>query len=181
MAGHSAGGQLVQRYAAYNSIEHELATPRGVEMRYLVSAPSSYAYLSAHRPVPGTTASFEIPSSPPNDYNEWGFGLEDLYSRIEGTTFAGQIQDRYPERRVRYIIGSLDNDPDHASLGTSEEAMLQGQHRLERMPGFFNHLQFFYGEEITQRQDFFVIEDVGHATRATFSSDPGRGFFFGGM
>src|SRR5438445_13467960 len=52
VAGHSAGGQYVQRYAAGNRIEPTLSTP----VRYLVANPSSYLYLEPWRPVNGNPA-----------------------------------------------------------------------------------------------------------------------------
>ncbi|TWT92663.1 PGAP1-like alpha/beta domain-containing protein [Stieleria varia] len=44
LVGHSAGGQLVQRYAMVGKYQHEK-----IQFRYVVSAPSSYAYPSAER------------------------------------------------------------------------------------------------------------------------------------
>lgn len=47
LAGHSAGGQFVQRYAATNRVDGKLSVP----LRYVVANPSSYLYLEAWRPV----------------------------------------------------------------------------------------------------------------------------------
>ena len=58
VAGHSAGGQYVQRYAAGNRIEPTLSAP----VRYLVANPSSYLYLEPNRPT-GSGNNFAIPKT----------------------------------------------------------------------------------------------------------------------
>lgn len=49
VSGHSAGGQYVTRYEMANQIHDTL----GVPITYVVSNPSSYAYLDPERPVGG--------------------------------------------------------------------------------------------------------------------------------
>lgn len=72
MAGHSAGGQLAQRYAAISPSEDGL--PRNVTMRYVAADPSSYLYLRPERPYfdPGEPG-FDVPyrSSSPPDAEPW--------------------------------------------------------------------------------------------------------------
>src|SRR5438445_52472 len=46
VAGHSAGGQFVDRYAMANQVHDKV----GVPVTYIVSNPSSYAYLDRMRP-----------------------------------------------------------------------------------------------------------------------------------
>jgi pimeloyl-ACP methyl ester carboxylesterase len=48
LAGHSAGGQIVQRYAVVGTGTDKL-TALGVRVRYVVANPSSYAYFSRER------------------------------------------------------------------------------------------------------------------------------------
>src|ERR1039458_10060354 len=48
VSGHSAGGQYVDRYAMANTVHDNL----GVPVTYVVSNPSSYAYLDNTRPNP---------------------------------------------------------------------------------------------------------------------------------
>ena len=49
VAGHSGGGQMVQRYAVVGHGEAAL-TAAGIAVRYVVANPSSYLYFSAERP-----------------------------------------------------------------------------------------------------------------------------------
>ena len=61
LAGHSAGGQFVQRYALIGG-----DAPSGVkDFRYVVANPGSYAYLNTVRPLPNATC---------KTFNNWKFG-----------------------------------------------------------------------------------------------------------
>src|ERR1700687_1701472 len=51
VAGHSGGGQVVQRYALAGNCERALRS-ENIAVRYVVANPSSYAYFSADRPEP---------------------------------------------------------------------------------------------------------------------------------
>ncbi|MEM9589051.1 MAG: hypothetical protein AAGA03_17350, partial [Planctomycetota bacterium] len=49
VAGHSAGGQVVNRYAMTNEVEPILEQEHGLSVRYVVANPSSYLYLNGKR------------------------------------------------------------------------------------------------------------------------------------
>ena len=59
VAGHSAGGQVVNRYEMGNQVHEKL----GVPVTYVVSNPSSYAYPEALRP---TDAAYSVQAHPPS-------------------------------------------------------------------------------------------------------------------
>jgi len=75
--GHSAGGQFVQRYAMVGKYHSEK-----VRFRYVVSAPSSYAYSSEER-YSVTSRRFVVPDASTLEqcpsYNHWGYGLDEPY------------------------------------------------------------------------------------------------------
>jgi hypothetical protein len=176
LVGHSGGGQFVQRYAMVGRFD----PPRGIKCRYVVSAPSSYAYPSGERFNPNTRQ-FEIPtgdilSSCP-DYNNWGYGLDSPYVYFSDVD-AETIANRYAERSVFYLCGANDNDPNDATIGKSRGAMMQGRHRLERMQVFAAYLRYKYGASITRRQSFAVVPGVGHYGRGTMTSPSGLKFLF---
>src|SRR5258708_6928759 len=58
LAGHSAGGQFATRYEMANQVHDKL----GVPVTYVVSNPSSYAYLDDSRP---TEAAYPVSSRAP--------------------------------------------------------------------------------------------------------------------
>ena len=78
VAGHSAGGQFVNRYAAGNPVHEPLFADYGITLHYVVSNPSSYLYFDAKRWVPATESEFAVPydelASCPN-YDKYKYGL----------------------------------------------------------------------------------------------------------
>src|ERR1700733_14797501 len=91
VAGHSGGGQVVQRSAIAGKGEL-LLTRQGVGVRYVVANPSSYAYFSAERPEPSIAASCP-------DYNHWKYGMEARPDYLAGPTIAA-LEKVYVARRV---------------------------------------------------------------------------------
>ncbi len=148
LVGHSAGGQFVQRYAMVGKFE----APTRVRCRYVVSAPSGYAYVCGER-FDLKTKQFAIPDAAVvadcPQYNRWGHGLEEPFACFADTE-PEVITKRYAERAVFYLCGENDNDPNCETLGRSCSAMLQGRHRLERMQWFAAYLRHKYGPTITR-------------------------------
>lgn len=60
IAGHSGGGQFVQRYEMTNQVHEQL----GVPVTYVVANPSSYAYLDSLRPTRSAVSSEFAAASP---------------------------------------------------------------------------------------------------------------------
>ena len=95
VAGHSAGGQLSQRYAAVARADAALKA-RGVAVRIVVANPSSYLWFGAERPYP------PAPGACP-DYDRWKYGIrgappeagpaifQDLIPPEEGAGMRGRI------------------------------------------------------------------------------------------
>lgn len=176
VVGHSAGGQLVNRYAITGRFPGELSPERGVHLRFLVLAPSSFLYFTAERDpdADGIFAPLEgaaLAACP--DYDAYGYGMESLYAYPASTTLA-QMREHYPRRFVFYLVGALDNDPDDPSLGTGCESMAQGAHRLQRSTIYFNHLQQVFGPALLDRQAFAVVPGVGHSYYGLLSSPLGQ-------
>ena len=68
VAGHSAGGQVVQRYAIVGHGEAPLIA-RSIHTRYVVANPSSYLYFSDERP-----GKVDVTACPRS--NRWRYGLQ---------------------------------------------------------------------------------------------------------
>lgn len=176
LVGHSAGGQLVQRYALVGKFE----PPQGIECRYVVSAPSSYAYPGPER-WDAEAKKFKVPDRKSRascpDYNDWGYGLEKPYKYFAEVD-SSKIVDRYARRSVFYLCGADDLSADDETLSTSAPAMLQGPNRLARMHTFSAYLKEHYGSALEQRHKFAVVPAAGHDGLATMTSNEGLNFLF---
>ena len=179
VAGYSAGGQFSQRYAVSSPLEGQLEG--SVAIRYLVMAPSSYVYLDENRPDASEPDGFAPPDDPScPDFNSYGYGLEDLWAYHDRQEVSPEaMREQYEERRVRYLVGGDDDDPDHHNLATGCEAMLQGEHRVERALSFHDYLRFFYGEGIGERHDVYVVPGVPHSGGGTLTSEAAVDFLVG--
>ena len=133
LSGHSAGGQLINRYSACS---------QDTRNRYLVSAPSSYLYLNGYRT--DGAGGWEIPASP-STFNDYKYGTAGLsvtsYVNEIGAT---NLRLRLMAAKVTYMVGADDTVID-SSLDTSADANTQGANRVERQQLYYDYLQWFEG------------------------------------
>jgi hypothetical protein len=176
LVGHSAGGQFVQRYAMVG----KFLPPAGMNCRFVVSAPSSYAYPSSERYDP-RSRTFRLPDAETRalcpDYDNWGYGLKEPYTYFSEAS-PEEIMKRYGERYVFYLCGARDNDPNDDTIGKSCGAHWQGSHRLDRMQIFHKFLEFKYGKSIKQRHLAAIVPGVPHHGLGTVTSAAGLKFLF---
>ncbi|MBR0835439.1 alpha/beta hydrolase [Bradyrhizobium manausense] len=120
IAGHSGGGQVAQRYAIAGKGEAALSRQH-IDVRYVVANPASYAYFNAERPAP------KIAASCPG-YNNWKYGMDQRPPYLADATPAA-LEQRYVERDVIYLLGTLDTKPaaDKSCMGEA-----QGPNRYAR-------------------------------------------------
>lgn len=168
LAGHSGGAQVVQRYALLGHDQPELQAA-GVQIRYVIANSSSYAYFDERRPV-----AFSHAGCP--DYNRWKYGLSDLPAYAEGQT-PKQLEEKYPQRDIVYLLGQLDNDPNHPALDKRCEAQAQGPNRLVRGRNYFQYLKRLYPQGL--RQQLIEVPGVGHDGDGVFNSPEGQKVIFG--
>jgi len=151
VAGHSGGGQVVQRYAIAGRGEAAL-TREHIAVRYVVANPSSYAYFSAERPEPSIAASCP-------GYNDWKYGMEARPPYLAAPTPAA-LEQRYVEREVIYLLGTLDTNPDHPALDKSCMAEAQGPYRYARGHSYAAVMQARDGG--TPNHKLWDVTGVGH-------------------
>ena len=180
VAGHSAGGQFLNRYAAGAGIHPLLEGTYGLDVRYVVANPSGYLYFDAERWVPGSAYLFDPPSPGEleacPDYDRYKYGLDGLNEYMDQGIET--LRAQYATRRVVYLLGGADNDPNNYYLERNCEAMLQGEHRLQRGLIYRQHLLAVFGPSILTLQPFAIVPNAGHDQRAMFNSSCGILYIF---
>jgi pimeloyl-ACP methyl ester carboxylesterase len=151
VAGHSGGAQVVQRYAIAGKGEATL-TARGIAVRYVVANPSSYAYFDDRRPEPSIAASCP-------GYNNWKYGMDDRPAYLAGPTISA-LEQAYVSRRVIYLLGTRDTNPNHPALDKTCMAEAEGPYRYARGHAYAAVMQA--RDAGTPRHSLWDVPGVGH-------------------
>jgi hypothetical protein len=179
VAGHSAGGQFVNRYAAGTSIDTDGQS--GNHFRFVVANPSSYLYLSDRRPRPGRIDSFrrltESERKRCRGFNRYKYGTTELneYMSLAG---AAELSQRYASQDVIYLLGEEDTDRSDPLLDTTCAANWQGSDRLRRGIAYYNYLGYRFGARIYDRHTLSLVPGAGHDSEEMFDSIEGRASLF---
>lgn len=180
VAGHSAGGQFSNRYAAGSQIEQTLSGV-GNSYHYIVANPSSYLYFDAKRRNPGTLDQFRLLTTQEKkkckNYNNYKYGLINLNSYM-GNAGTNTIISQYQNKKVVYLLGSLDTNPHDDSLDTSCMGKWQGAHRLERGTIYYNYIGQFFGSSIYTNHVKSIVEGVDHSANDMWNSQNGKFYLF---
>lgn len=165
VAGHSAGGQLSQRYAALSRFD----APAPLRVRYVVSNPGTYMYLSAHRYLSGT---FVVPPQPIrmicSTWNHYRYGLQARPSYAAAASDE-QVRTQFPRRVVTYLLGG--DDTGKEDLDQSCAASLEGKHRLARGKTFFAFMNAFFPGH---KHDLVIAPGQPHSAGMMYRSPEGR-------
>ncbi len=174
VAGHSAGGQFVNRFAAGTQVESSI--PTNIHLRFIVANPSTFLYFNGERRDGDISYEFAVPDSAEFDYDHYKYGLLELnpYMAVAGVD---GIRENYPKKDVVYLLGGEDTCEEY--LEQTPNAMLQGANRLERGQVYYHYLQHYFGERITNTHKIAIIPCVGHDNAAVFHSEAGIKFLFG--
>jgi CubicO group peptidase (beta-lactamase class C family) len=176
VAGHSAGGQFVQRYAAAARADSRLP------IRYIVANPSSYMYLNDLRISRQRTCNekgvctgkFERYWDSENctTFNKYKHGLEGLTGYVALTGVENMVV-RYPKIDVTYFLGERDTVLQD-SLESTCNANAQGPNRLERGLIFSAYIkQHFQAGHKT-----VIAQGCGHSATCMFAGPEGLRVLF---
>jgi pimeloyl-ACP methyl ester carboxylesterase len=159
LAGHSGGGQVVQRYAVAG---HQIAAVEkaGIALRYVVANPSSYVYFDDSRPVPAAALGCR-------KFNEWKYGLRLAPSYVDSSSSTA-LETAYSSRRVTYLLGTNDNDPNGPDIDKACAAEAQGSTRMQRGLSYFQYLQSRHKSGLEHR--VLLVPGVSHDARKMFTS-----------
>lgn len=180
VAGHSAGAQYVQRYAAFNRMEPRMR----VKVRYVPANPSSYVYLDDLRLAQGAlcspdgacTGDFTTYWDAGNctTYNQYRYGLERLTGYAAGLR-PEDVRRQFAARDVTYLAGELDTQPGDPNLDKSCPAQAQGPNRRERAVIFWNYMKSRFGAS----HRFAIAPGCGHSAICVFAGPAGVRAVFG--
>lgn len=193
--GHSNGGRFMSCYAATSRFEQEVASPRGIHVRYIVSGSGSYLYMNDRRYafVDNTYLDAADPNinwrdtivdlldfglvceENPVKFNDWPLGLNippgdnwPYPAQVGGT----QIYNQFGPRDVHYLIGAKD-------LLESYEGpeRVQGPNTLAKTLLYFWHLEQLPWDDF--RHQLHVVPNAKHSGGVNMRSREGSQAIFG--
>ena len=207
IAGHSAGGQFVSRYAMFANLD--VLSP-SLSFVLVPANPSSQPYLDSSRPsnlpragsclplsycdnatIPDFPFVFRVPQHSSvfncSSYDNWLYGLNALneYTRnVSAGVAEARLHRRLKAGALRVLLGGADvcNEKfcpscDSHDIDSGCEASLQGNCRLQRGWAYYRHLQQFYSD--AQLPPPVVVPAVGHDACSMFTSPQGLAALFG--
>ncbi|MFB5154322.1 alpha/beta hydrolase [Burkholderia orbicola] len=168
--GHSAGAQLLQRYAVAGR-EGDALARTGIAVRYVVANPSSYLYFDDERPNADALAGGACPRA-----TEWKYGLKSAPPYVASQDVR-DLETRYVARRVVYLLGQADTNPYTHFIDRSCAATAQGPYRLARGLAYFDYLKKRHPDDLAQQ--VVEVPGVGHDGLGMFTSVCGLAVLFG--
>jgi pimeloyl-ACP methyl ester carboxylesterase len=182
LAGHSGGGQVMQRYAVVGLGGDKLFRT-GVHVRYVIANPSSYVYFSPERPSLDSKDLFTFGApkkSCMGHYDNWKYGIHNPPPYVGDTDFT-ELEKRFLRRDVVYLLGTKDIDPDHPALDKSCSAEVEGPYRFFRGKAYFAYLTTRHPELARESasQQLWFVPGVEHDGEKMFNSPCGLAALFG--
>src|SRR5271170_2841703 len=179
LAGHSGGGQAMQRYAVVGRAEK--LPPEGVRLRYVVANPSSYLYFTDERPkFGGGTIKFETADGKGcRNFDHWKYGPNEVreeYVRQSAAAGSQALEDAYARKDVVYLLGTADVDPHEKDLDVSCAGEMEGPSRFLRGQAYYAWLHGRHAAGWGQRMWF--APGVAHSGEKMFTSACGVAALF---
>ncbi|MCP1496459.1 hypothetical protein J2Y86_001166 [Pseudomonas migulae] len=170
MVSHSAGAQLMQRYAVVNHLDAGLKSS-GLHIRYIIASPSSYLYFDDNRLQVGGFSPVTTVICP--SYGRYRYGLEGAPAYVQTQQLSPQqLFARYAARDVTYLVGAKDNNPNSRVMDSSCGANFQGQTRVERQLVYIAYERFLGKKWQTPvNHPQHLIRGLGHSAAQMFSDE----------
>lgn len=193
VAGHSSGGQTVQRWAVVSPVVAR-ADSRSPRLRLVVANPSSYVYFDDRRwsysspsgMPPWSTDELVVVNAsgaaacPGFDQWEWGLSPGDsppYVAQALQAPGAPALLESYAAADAVYLLGGNDTCNENLEPGchshgleTTCSDMLEGPFRLYRGQHYWRYLQAFYGRDV---HSVAVVPNAGHDHTLIFQSKVG--------
>jgi len=182
VTGHSAGGQVTNRYGMSSKVHDAL----GVPVQYVVANPSSYAWPTDERPTgpaawplqagaPGFVPAV-VPDTPAfrslrdgrgcTTYDQWPYGFKNR-TGYSASISDSQLTRQLVSRPVTYLLGEDDILP-LSGFDGSCSAMAQGPTRQARGQAYAKYVN----ERLGGHHAVVVVTGCGHNGRCIYTSEP---------
>lgn len=165
VTGHSAGAQFTGLYAAANPMEDQVT---GIEMNYLLANSQYFFYPGPERWDAGTS-SFTVPGGCAN-YQSWPYGTESLTEYVSRFQ-PEEIRNRFVNRKLTFLLGTLDLFTGGTLNTTDCEATLLGENRFQRGENIFNYVETFFSGSNGHAK--VLVNNVGHDAPQMYNSSAG--------
>ena len=174
LTGHSAGSQMVVRYAAGGRAAKNILENHDIDFVYVSTNTPSFLYLDDNRVDDENSSPFEFGPSDCYNADYYKYGLYNLNNYMEETG-PQNIIDQYLSNSVTYLVGQYDY-----SGGTNNCArMTQGSNILMRSHIFFSYLGYFYGDTVYSFHRLAQVPNVSHDFNSVVDTDCGTHALFG--
>ena len=173
LTGHSAGSQMVVRYASGGRAEQSL-TQTGVDFIYIPTNTPSFLYFDDNRVLDESASVFDFGPTDCINASQYKYGMENL-NQYMGETGSEQIIEKHKNTKITYLIGQYDFGGQTSTCAR----MVQGYSRLIRTHIYFSYLGHFYGDEVYNNNKMIEIPGASHDFNMIVSSECGMHAMFG--
>ena len=173
LTGHSAGSQMVVRYASGGRAEQSLAQA-GVDFIYIPTNTPSFLYFDDNRVLDESASVFDFGPTDCINASQYKYGMENL-NQYMGETGSEQIIEKHKNTKIIYLIGQYDFGGQTSTCAR----MVQGYSRLIRTHIYFSYLGYFYGDEVYDNSQMIEIPGASHDFNMIVSSECGMHALFG--
>ncbi|KAJ6457163.1 hypothetical protein C8R47DRAFT_172935 [Mycena vitilis] len=153
LAGHSAGGQMVQRYVGLRKTQTD-----DDRLHFWIANPGSLMWLTEDRPAPNATCA---------GVDEFKYGLGSNFPKYGSKLKRDSVVTAYNSRNIHYAWGLKDN----GAGDTRCEAETQGNTHLTRGQNFVSMLTTSFGWPANSTVDW--VEGVSHDNEGMMDSAQG--------
>ena len=172
LTGHSAGSQMVVRYAAGGRAQADL-TETGIDFVFVPTNTPSFLYYDNNRVLNQNAEVFEFGPSDCGSASQYKYGLDNLNQYMENTGEATIIEN-HKQAGVTYLIGQYD----FGGQTNTCARMVQGSSRLIRTHVYFSYIGFFYGDSIYNNHRMAEIPAAYHEFDEIVFTDCGMNALF---
>ena len=172
LTGHSAGSQMVVRYAAGGRAQADL-TETGIDFVFVPTNTPSFLYYDDNRVLNQNAEVFEFGPSDCGSASQYKYGLDNLNQYMENTGEATIIEN-HKRAGVTYLIGQYD----FGGQTNTCARMVQGSSRLIRTHVYFSYIGFFYGDSIYNNHRMAEIPAAYHEFNEIVFTDCGMNALF---